>query len=271
MLVFMKRQGLLLGIFLFMAQLTFGQTLKGVVFDKETHEPLTGVNISYKKINGETDGTISGADGSYELQLPAGGVDVLFSYIGYENESVPLVLQGKEVRDLNIYMRTASTLLGDVVISAGRFEQKLSDVTVSLDLLKAADIERQAPTDLSATLNTMPGVDINDKQPSIRGGNGWMYGVGSRSAVLIDGMNALSSGNGVINWNIIPMENIDRVEVMKGASSVLYGSSALNGVINIRTKRPSLTPSTTARAYVGIYGNPAQDSYQWSSKSFWKE
>ena len=92
MLVFMKRQGLLLGIFLFMAQLTFGQTLKGVVFDKETHEPLTGVNISYKKINGETDGTISGADGSYELQLPAGGVDVLFSYIGYENESLPLVL-----------------------------------------------------------------------------------------------------------------------------------------------------------------------------------
>lgn len=271
MLVFMKRQGLLLGIFLFMAQLTFGQTLKGVVFDKETHEPLTGVNISYKKINGETDGTISGADGSYELQLPAGGVDVLFSYIGYENESVPLVLKGKDVRELNIYMQIASTLLGDVVISAGRFEQKLSDVTVSLDLLKAADIERQAPTDLSATLNTMPGVDINDKQPSIRGGNGWMYGVGSRSAVLIDGMNALSSGNGVINWNIIPMENIDQVEVMKGASSVLYGSSALNGVINIRTKRPSLTPSTTARAYVGIYGNPAQDSYQWSSKSFWKE
>ena len=97
------------------------------------------------------------------------------------------MLKGKEVRELNIYMHTASTLLGDVVISAGRFEQKLSDVTVSLDLLKAADIERQAPTDLSATLNTMPGVDINDKQPSIRGGNGWMYSA-ERSARAVSNL-----------------------------------------------------------------------------------
>ena len=248
-----------------------GQTLRGTVLDKETHEPLAGVNISYKKINGEMAGTISDAEGMYELRLPNGGADVLFSYIGYENKVVPVILGEKETKVLHIYMQTASTLLSDVVISAGRFEQRLSDVTVSLDLLKAEDISRQAPTDLSATLNTMPGVDINDKQPSIRGGNGWMYGIGSRSAVLVDGMNVLSAGSGVINWNVIPMENIQQVEVLKGASSVLYGSSALNGVINIRTKRPSLTPQTTARAYLGIYGNPARESYQWSSKSFWKE
>ena len=74
-------------------------------------------------------------------------------------------------------MQVKANLLGDVVVSAGRFEQKLSNVTVSMDLLKAEDITKQAPTDLSATLNTMPGVDINDKQPSIRGGNGWTYGV----------------------------------------------------------------------------------------------
>ena len=66
--------------------------------------------------------------------------------------------------------------------------------------------------------------------------------------MLIDGMSALTSGTGIINWNIVPLENIEQVEVMKGASSVLYGSSALNGVINIRTKRPSLTPVTTLRA-----------------------
>lgn len=115
------------------------------------------------------------------------------------------------------------------------------------------------------------GVDINDKQPSIRGGNGWTYGVGSRSLVLIDGMSALTSGTGIINWNIVPLENIEQVEVMKGASSVLYGSSALNGVINIRTKRPSLTPVTTLRTYLGIYGDPDNEEYRWSDKSFWKE
>lgn len=56
-------------------------------------------------------------------------------------------------------MQVKANLLGDVVVSAGRFEQKLSNVTVSMDLLKAEDITKQAPTDLSATLNTMPGVD----------------------------------------------------------------------------------------------------------------
>ena len=250
---------------------SFGQVMKGFVYDKENNEPLAGVNITYKRISGETNGTISEADGSYEIRLPEGGVDLLFSYIGYENEQVPVVINRNETKTQNIFMRIKANLLGDVVVSAGRFEQKLSNVTVSMDLLKAEDITKQAPTDLSATLNTMPGVDINDKQPSIRGGNGWTYGVGSRSMVLIDGMSALTSGTGIINWNIVPLENIEQVEVMKGASSVLYGSSALNGVINIRTKRPSLMPVTTLRTYLGIYGDPDNEDYQWSDKSFWKE
>ena len=240
----------------------FGQMVKGHVYDAETHEPLPGVNITYKKINGDTNGTISDTDGAYEIALPDGGIDLLFSYIGYENEQLPLILRKGDTKTKDVYMNIKTNLLGDVVVSVGRFEQKLSDVTVSMDLLKAGDIAKQAPTDLSSTLNTMPGVDINDKQPSIRGGNGWTYGVGSRSLVLVDGMSALSSGNGVINWNIVPLENIEQVEVMKGASSVLYGSSALNGVINIRTKRPGLTPTTSARAYVGVYDHPVHDEYE---------
>lgn len=249
----------------------FGQVMKGYVYDQDTDEPLAGVNITYKRLTGETDGTVSNADGFYQISVPAGGVDLLFSYIGYENEMVPIVINRNETKTRDIRMRVKANLLGDVVVSAGRFEQKLSDVTVSMDLLKAEDISKQAPTDLSTTLNSMPGVDINDKQPSIRGGNGWTYGVGSRSQVLIDGMSALTAGTGIINWNIVPLENIEQVEVMKGASSVLYGSSALNGVINIRTKRPGLTPVSTLRTYLGIYGPPANEDYQWNDKSFWKD
>ena len=84
-------------------------------------------------------------------------------------------------------------------------------------------------------------------------------------------MNVLSPQNGVINWNSVPLENVQQVEVIKGASSVLYGSSALNGIINIRTARPGLTPQTRFSAYVGIYDDPDNSDYQWSDKSFWKE
>ena len=82
-------------------------------------------------------------------------------------------------------------------------------------------------------------------------------------------MSVLSPQNGVINWNSVPLENVQQVEVIKGASSVLYGSSALNGIINIRTARPGLTPQTRFSAYVGIYDDPDNSDYQWSDKSFW--
>lgn len=65
---------------------------------------------------------------------------------------------------------------------------------------------------------------------------------GARSQILVDGMSTLNPKTGEINWNTVPLENIEQIEVIKGASSVLYGSSALNGIINIRTARPGLTP-----------------------------
>lgn len=246
-----------------------GQTLKGHVYDDETNEPLVGVNISYKLK--ETQGVISDADGAYVINVPEGGVDLVFSYVGYDDVHLPIVIGKSKTITKDIYMNASTNLLQDVVVSAGRFEQKLSDITVSMDLLKAGDIAKQAPTDLTSTLNILPGVDVNDKQPSIRGGAGWAYGVGARSQILMDGMSVLTPGSGEINWNSIPMENIEQVEIIKGASSVLYGSSALNGVINVRTARPGLTPKTHVGAYVGIYGDPANDSYRWSDKSFWKE
>ncbi len=253
------------------AAMADAQSIKGVIYDKETGEPLPGVNILYTDQNGKSQGLVSDFDGSYSIKVPATGVDFLYASLGYENQVLHMVFAPNEVKIQDIYMEMQSTLLGEVVVSASRFEQKITDVTVSMDLLKEAQITRQSPSDLSSTLNTLPGVDINDKQPSIRGGNGWTYGVGSRCLMLVDGMNVLDPVNGMVNWNTLPVENIAQVEVMKGASSVLYGSSALNGIINVRSKRPELDPKTTIRTYFGIYDNPAQSSYRWSDPTFWKE
>lgn len=248
---------------------SFAQTLKGHIYDAKTNEPLVGAAVSYK-LHGNQ-GVISDINGAYEIKLPEGGVDLVFSYVGYEDLLMPIVINKREVVTKDIYMKESTKLLEEVVVSAGRFEQKLSDVTVSMDVVKSGHIARQAPTDISSTLRTLPGIDIIDKQPSIRGGSGWTYGVGSRSQVLVDGMSTLNPKTGEINWNTVPLENVEQVEVIKGASSVLYGSSALNGIINIRTSRPGLTPKTRFSAYVGTYNNAENDEYQWSDKSFWKE
>lgn len=265
----MKKLYTLLAFLALFAVCATAQTLKGHIYDAQTNEPLVGAAVTYK-LHGNQ-GTISNINGEYEIKLPEGGVDLIFSYVGYDDVLMPIVIGKREIITKDVYMKESTKLLEEVVVSAGRFEQKLSDVTVSMDVVKSGDIARQAPTDISSTLRTLPGIDIVDKQPSIRGGSGWTYGVGSRSQVLVDGMSTLNPKTGEINWNTVPMENVDQVEVIKGASSVLYGSSALNGIINIRTARPGLTPKTRFSAYVGVYGDAENDEYQWSDKSFWKE
>lgn len=264
----MKKTILLLGIFLFCGINLSAQSVKGLIYDSQTNETLPGVNISYK-YGGQLQGTVSDMNGAYEIKVPVDAFIMTFSYVGYETVNHPMIISSKGDVTYNVYMKLSSEVMNEIVVSVGRFEQKLSDITVSMDVLKPAAIDKLNSTDLRAVISTLPGVDVNDKQPSIRGGSGWNYGVGSRSQILVDGISVLTPGVGEINWNIIPTENIDQVEVIKGASSVLYGSSALNGLISIQTKRPGLDPETKFSAYLGIYGNPENEDYQWWSKDFW--
>ena len=200
----------------------------GVVTDFQTREPLIGVTVY--DANDPSHGTVTDFDGNYTISVDTRKPTMLtFSYVGYDSENRSVNATTKVI---NVPLLTHNEILDDVVVTAGRFEQRQTDVTVSMEVLKPQALRSQAPTDLSSTLQTLPGVEIIDKQPSIRGGGGWTYSVGSRCQVLMDGMTILNPKTGEINWNNIPLENVAQVEVIKGASSVLYGSSALNGVIN---------------------------------------
>ena len=235
--------------FILLTQSLFSEVLTGIVTDAFTREPLIGATV----LNTETNtGTVTDIDGRFTLNVTSAPLHLQFSYVGYETEDRVLKNIPKEY---NVVLQAHNEVIDEVVVTAGRFEQRMTDVTVTIDVVKPQAIRTQAPTDISATLQTLPGVDIIDKQPSIRGGGGWTYSVGSRCQVLLDGMTILNPKTGEINWNNIPLENVAQMEVIKGASSVLYGSSALNGVINVRTQRPGLDPSTKVSAYVGVYDN----------------
>ena len=229
----------------------------GVVTDFQTREPLIGVTVY--DANDPSHGTVTDFDGNYTISVDTRKPTMLtFSYVGYDSENRSVNAMTKVI---NVPLLTHNEILDDVVVTAGRFEQRQTDVTVSMEVLKPQALRSQAPTDLSSTLQPVPGVEISDKQPSIRGGGGWTYSVGSRCQVLMDGMTILNPKTGEINWNNIPLENVAQVEVIKGASSVLYGSSALNGVINVRTQRPGLEPETKVSGYVGIYDNYKDYAY----------
>jgi outer membrane receptor protein involved in Fe transport len=233
----------------------YAETLSGTIMDAFTREPLIGVTVLNTD---DGTGTVTDFDGNFELNISSMPAHLRFSYVGYQTED-------KVIRTIpvkyDLLMQADNEVLDEVVVTAGRFEQRMTDVTVSIEVVKPELIRTQAPTDLAATLQTLPGVEIIDKQPSIRGGGGWTYSVGSRCQVLMDGMTILNPKTGEINWNNVPLENVAQVEVIKGASSVLYGSSALNGVINVRTQRPGLEPETKVSGYVGVYDNYKNYAY----------
>ena len=122
-----------------------------------------------------------------------------------------------------------------VVISAGKHAQRIEEVPVSMEVLKPKYIENSNQTTMETAVEQIPGVTVIDGQANIRGGSGFSYGAGSRVLVLVDDLPLLAGDAGDVKWSFLPIENIGQVEVIKGASSALFGSSALNGVINMRT------------------------------------
>ena len=242
-------------VLVFISPVLWAKTLTGIITDAFTREPLIGVTILNTDNNS---GTVTDFDGMYSLEVTTLPAHIKFSYVGYQTEEKVFKTIPAEY---NMVMQADNEVLDEVVVTAGRFEQRMTDVTVSIEVVKPQALRSQAPTDLSATLQTLPGVEVIDKQPSIRGGGGWTYSVGSRCQVLMDGMTILNPKTGEINWNNVPLENVAQVEVVKGASSVLYGSSALNGVINVRTQRPGTNPETKISGYVGVYDNYKNYAY----------
>ncbi len=239
------------------------QKISGIVIDENTREPLIGVNV----ILSNTNGTTTNIDGKFSLELKENERTITFKYIGYE--SIVKNIDGKS--EFNIRMKSANQQIGTVVISAGKFEQKIEEITVSMEVISPSLIENKNTTDIQTAMEQVPGVNITDGQANIRGGSGWSYGAGSRVLVMVDDMPLISGDAGQVQWKLIATENINQVEVIKGASSALYGSSALNGVINIRTAFPKLSeieknPSvgyTKITTHFGVTDHAKRDVLNW--------
>lgn len=248
------RNALLSMILLLMTMTVFGQNpgLSGKVTDSKTNEPLMGVVVYVDSLAmGSTD-----SNGDYALPISAGTHLLNFRLLSYQENKQTITLNTGEKKVLNIKMVGSVTDLNTVVISAGKFEQKLEEVTVSMEVLKPKLIESKNVTNMEDAMEFIPGLTVIDGQANIRGGSGWSYGAGSRVQVLVDDLPQLTADANDAKWNFLPVENLEQVEVIKGASSVLFGSSALNGVINIRTAYPKSKPITKFSVFTGIYDKP---------------
>lgn len=228
---------------------------------EENGEPLFSANVVIDAAKGWA--AVTDMDGKYEISLPAGSYDVAFRYVGKEEQRKKVTLTEGQQLELNLTLKDRQQIIDVVVVTGTKYEKKLSEQTVSMDVLKGTSLTSQNITDLSQGMTRVPSVTIADGQVNIRGGSGWSYGAGSRVQVLVDDLPLLTADAADAKWSIVPMENVDQLEVIKGAASALYGSGALNGIINVRTAYPTNEPYAKVTVYSGITQRPSKERMAW--------
>lgn len=233
--------------------------LKGTITNAETGETLVGANVVVDSVTGvNTD-----IYGNYHIALDPGIYTLTYRFLGFTPEIREMKIDAGDTLIIDVPLHSEYLELSAAVVSAGKFQQRLSDVTVSMEIMKPAFIENTNTYNLETAITQMPGVDVLDGQANIRGGSGYSYGAGSRVMMMVDGLPILTADVNEVKWAFLPVENIDRVEIIKGASSALYGSSALNGVINVITSYPDEKPSTNVQLFSGLYLKPQREEMSW--------
>lgn len=235
----------------------------GTITDEDTKELMMGVAVQQK---GTTNGTVSDMDGKYQLLLPLGTQTLEFKYMGYSGRTIIVTsLDGKE-KQQDVLMSNESKELDIVVVTGSKYEKKLGEEVVTMEVLKAGVIN-QSNAKMDEALNKVPGVNMLGKTISIRGGSGFSDATSNRVLALLDDMPIVSPENGGIIWDMVPIEALEQVEIIKGSSSALYGASALNGVLNMRTITPKKEMVNKLLINYGFYDQPRQRTWNW----WWKQ
>ncbi|MEI6884633.1 MAG: TonB-dependent receptor [Bacteroidota bacterium] len=237
--------------------------VKGKLIDSSNSDPVPFANIGVK---GKPGGTFTDQNGFYKIEMEKGDHVLVFSCIGYEKLERPMNIPG-DGRQINLDVMINPTVqeLNTVVVSGSRYETKVEESVASIDVLKATSIQASNPASVDQAINKLPGIAIVDNEPQIRGGSGFSSGLGSRVMVMVDDIPMMRGDAGRPDWGFLPIDDIEQIEMVKGASSVVYGSSAITGAINIKTVYPKSTPETKVNSFIGIYSKPATKySTPWS-------
>jgi vitamin B12 transporter len=141
-----------------------------------------------------------------------------------------------------------------VVVTARRAEARLAETPQTIEVIDTVDLERSVAADLTDVLKKNAGVDVVQYSGvlsgiGIRGFRPQTGGINKRSLLLIDGR-----PSGVTNLATLLLDNVDRIEILKGAASAVYGSSAMGGVVNVITRQSRGKISGTAQAGGGSFG-----------------
>lgn len=231
----------------------------GTITDSLTKEPLPGVYVTTGKLGAQSD-----YNGNYVIEnVPMGEVKVsTMYYYTYSNKSTTINVNSDT--KLDFILEEKAIKLNEIVVTGTRTEKRLSETPILTNVISKTSIVQSGSTSTLETLqDNIPGMFTS---PNAMGNNLKIRGLNSRYILfLVDGERLISEGaGGNVNLDQIDPSTIERIEVINGSSSALYGSNAVGAIINIITKEPvhkfeggaeasySNYNTQTARANIGI-------------------
>ena len=220
-----------------MAQEGYDAHLVGHVIDEATGEHLPYVNVQLK---GTNIGTVTDESGHYFLKdLPLGRQTVVISYVGYETVELPVVIKEDETTELKAVIHEVSQQLNSVVVTANRYATKRQEASTIVNVLSPKLFETTAVSCMADALNFQPGLRVENSCSNCGKTELRINGLqGQYSQILMDSRPVFSSLASVYGLEQVPAAMIDRIEVVRGGGSAMYGANAIAGVVNIITKEP---------------------------------
>jgi len=232
-----------------------GAVIAGTVTDRQTD---SGVDGAIVLVRGTLLRARTSEHGRFRLSaVPPGAYTVVVFALGYSSDSLPgITVAEGDARDVSVALPRAPVGLSDIVVTASRAPERAEESGASVSVLSRSALVGRNITTLDQALVFAPGVTINAGQLDIRGSTGLARGVGSRVLLMLDGHPILSGDGGEIDFESLPLLDVDRVEVVRGAYSALYGSNALGGVVNVLTTPIDDQPETAVRVHFGAWQHP---------------
>lgn len=256
--------------------------ISGFVKDKLSLEPLSGANIFIPELKL---GTSTNNQGYFRLSgLERQEYQIKVSYIGYHDTIFNITNSG--FHNLQILLKKDSVEFESIIVTATRTPKSSERIPQSISVIDQQVIEDYPATNVDNLLKMVPGINVNRSWGIFsRNASVTMRAMpgSARNLILLDGVPLNKTAGGTVNWHLITPEEIERIEVVKGPGSALYGNNAMGGVINIITKKPNKKLEgnaclgygsyNTIRSQIGLSGNNIKNGkgLYWKMGGFYRQ